>query len=355
VGFQWLLLEGFLMARSAKPWWREDRAAWFVTIRGVRHNLGADKAEADLEFHRLMSKKPEQPVARKASSSGLTVAEIFEKYLDWCQKRRAKRTYEWYQDHIQSFCDSLDVKVADMPATSLKPFHVMEWADKNPDWGDNYRRGAIVAIQRPFNWAAKLSYIEASTIRHIEKPESQRREQVVTEKEWVTIRDHYDDGDPFRDLLEFAWETGCRPQEVKNIEARHVELDKHRVVFPPKEAKGKKRWRIIYMTARAEEIIKRKLTAAKNGLLFLNARGRKWTGFSMNCRFNRLKKHLGIKYACYSLRHGFATRKLEDGLDHITVAALMGHADATMLARVYSHIGERQDHLLDKLNKSPDA
>jgi len=228
---------------------------------------------------------------------------------------------------------------------------VVEWADAHPSWGDNYRRGALIAVQRPFNWAAKLGYIQSSPIPYIEKPQATRREQVVTVNEWEAIRDHYDEGDPFRDLLEFAWETGCRPQEVKAIEARHVQLGVHRVVFPAKEAKGKKRIRVIYLTPRAEQIIRKLLKLRPKGLLFLNAKGKPWNYAAMNCRFGRLKKTLGVKYCAYAIRHGFATRKLEDGLDHITVAALMGHADATMLSKVYSHIGDRHDHLREQLNR----
>ena len=135
------------------------------------------------------------------------------------------------------------------------------------------------------------------------------------------------------------------------IEARHVQLESHRIVFPKQESKGKKcRW-VIYMTPRAEQVIHRLLTT-RTGMLFLNADGRQWTTDALNCRFCRLKKRLGVKYACYSLRHGFATRKLEDGLDHLTVAALMGHSDGTMLAKVYSHVGDRQDYLHEKLNGS---
>ena len=43
------------MARAPKPWFREDRQSYFVTIDGVRHNLGPDKAEADRQFHLLMA------------------------------------------------------------------------------------------------------------------------------------------------------------------------------------------------------------------------------------------------------------------------------------------------------------
>jgi integrase/recombinase XerC len=340
------------MARKPKPWWHAEKKAWFVNIEGERYKLGSDKDGAHREFHRLLSLPPERraPKVDTPAPTGFTVAELLDKYLDWVEKHRAPRTYDWYQEHLDSFVNSLTAP-ATMPVSDLKPYMVVEWADQHVTWGDNYRRGALIAVQRPFNWAAKLGYIQASPIPYLEKPQATRREQAVTVEEWEAIRDSYDEGDPFRDLLEFAWETGCRPQEVKAIEARHVQLAMHRVVFPAKEAKGKRRTRTIYMTSRAEEIVRKLLQLRPKGLLFLNAKGRPWNYAAMNCRFGRLKTTLGVKYCAYAIRHGFATRKLEDGLDHITVAALMGHADATMLSKVYSHIGDRHEHLREQLNR----
>jgi integrase len=345
----WLLLEGYPVARTPKPWFREDRQAWFVTINGERHNLGPDEKQAFRKFHQIMAApdplpEPHQPV-------GLSVADIFEKFLEWCQKRRAPNTYEWLRYRIQMFIDAHGDAV-NLSATSLKPFDLAEWIDKH-DWSANYRRGIIAAVQRPFNWAVKLGYIRENPIRHLEKPSATRREQIITPEQWPAIRDRYSDGDPFRDLLEFAWETGCRPQEVKKIEARHVQIAAHRVLFPKDEAKGKKRPRVIYMTPRAEAIVACLLALRPTGLLFLNADGAPWTSYAINCRFCRLKKHLGTKYGLYAARHGFATRKLEEGIDHLTVAAWMGHADATMLARVYSHVGERDTYLHETLNGKP--
>ncbi len=48
---------------------------------------------------------------------------------------------------------------------------------------------------------------------------------------------------------------------------------------------------------------------------------------------------------CYAARHGFATRKLIQGHGHLTIAALMGHADGSMIAKVYSHIDKDDAHL----------
>jgi integrase/recombinase XerC len=339
------------MARSPKPWWREDRQSWYVTIRGERHKLGPDQSEADRQFHELMARPFQAIIAPKTATDCLLVVEVFDKYLDWCKKHRAERTVEWYHDHIQDFINRKPA-VARLPAKDIKPFHVVEWVDSHGDaWSNAYRRGGIIAIQRPFNWAEELGYIPANPIKKIAKPQPQRREQIVTPGEWVSIRDSYAEGDPFRDILEFGWESGCRPQEAKGIEPRHVDLDRHRIAFPPAEAKGKKRWRFIYLTPRAEAIVRRRLTTTKEGQIFCNEDGVPWTAQAMSCRFGRLKKHLGIKFAAYSIRHGFCQRKLEDGIDHLTVAALMGHADGKMVAAVYSHMNKAEAHLREALTK----
>jgi len=332
------------VARIAHPWFWEARNEWYVTIRGERHRLGPDKTEAERQFHELMAKPPEAPQPKAKPSGFLTVAELFEKFLDWCQKRRAPRTYADHKQRIQLFLDEMP-GVASLPATSLRPFHVIEWVDKHPTWGDSCRRNGIMSVQRPFNFAEELGYIDTNPVKKIKKPAGGRRKEVVTPEQWAKVKSRYKDGDPFRDLLEFIWDTGCRPHEARTIEARHVHMERLCVLFPPEEAKGKKRWRIIRMTPRAAEIVRRRMKDCKDGYVFLNANGRPWTAFAMNCRFCRLKKHTGVKLFAYAWRHGFATRKLIEGHDHLTVAELLGHADGTMLAKVYAHLDQADDHL----------
>jgi|GEM_PF-7135284 len=71
------------MSRIARPWYRKDRKAWFVTIAGTRHNLGSDKAEAIRQYHALM-REPKLHVVK--SQSFLTIADSF---LEWLEKHRA--------------------------------------------------------------------------------------------------------------------------------------------------------------------------------------------------------------------------------------------------------------------------
>jgi integrase len=340
------------MAPVPKPWWRSARKQWYVQIDGVSYKLGPDKDEADREFHRLMAMTPEQraPKVEAPPATGLTVAELLDKFLCWVEKHRAPRTLDWYKDHLQSFTDALPAP-ASMLVSDLKPYMVIDWVDLHPTWGSCFRRGAIGAIQTSCRWGVRMGFIPASPIPHLEKPQATRRESVVTQHDWERIRDHYPEGDCFRDLLEVSWESGARPQETRSIEARHVQLAAHRVIFPAKEAKGKKRIRVIHLTPRAEQIIKKLMKLRPKGLLFLNAKGRPWNFASMNCRFGRLKKTLGVKWCAYALRHGFCEKLLESGVDHLTVAQLMGHSTGAMVASTYSHLGQAHDHLQEALKK----
>lgn len=406
------------MARTASPWFWEERQGWYVNKNGRRHFLGGHPQGAPpprktrkrwnappeivAAFHALMAAPPEAPAP--APAAGPTAAELFDKYLDWCQKHRAARTFEWYRDHIQGFLISLaDPKLA---AADLKPFHVVEWADRHPDWSPAYRRGAIVAIQRPFNWAEELGYIAASPVKRIKKPQPQRRESHATAADLDVLLGRFPEGDPFRELILFEWHCGCRPQEARLLEARHLQLAGECVVIPREEAKGKRRPRVIILNGPALEIVRRLAARYPEGKLFRNGRGRPWTRFAIANRFDRLQLALGIqslkeegvsvpplprfnrrafadrkelaaarrehatrlrerrkevlklarkhgrKLAAYDLRHGFAQRLLECGNNHLAVAELMGHSTGRMVAETYSHMNRATAHLREALRKA---
>jgi len=348
------------MARKNSPWYWPERRGWYTILNGQRHHLLDLDPEApepkkrgnkwivpkevDVAFHTLMAAPEDEPAP--PPSAGLAIGEIFDKYLAWSKNHQAERTYEWYHDHIQNFINHAGAELVSKPVSELKPFNVVEWVDSHGDaWSPAYRRGAIVAIQRPMNWAEELGYIEHSPIKRIRKPQPQWREQFVTPAEWEKIKNHYPDGDPFRDLLEAAWESGSRPQEIKRLESRHLQLDQHRAVFPASEAKGKKYTRVIFLTPRAEEIIKRHAQQHPEGVIFRNEDGAPWTAQAMACRFGRLKKHLGVKYCGYALRHGFCQDMLEKTGDIAGTAALMGHSSPRMVSEVYQHMNKAESHL----------
>ena len=273
-----------------------------------------------------------------------TVHTLIAKYLTWCDKHRSPRTLEWYTGHLDNFLAHLG-EAKDTPAVELKPYHVIEWIDAQTGWGDNYSRGAIVAVQRSYNCACEMGYLPATPLKGLKKSPAKRRETYMTPDDFRVILGLLAESDPFRDFFVFVWMTGCRPQEARHIEPRHVELDNERIVFPAIESKGKRSKRIIYLQGETLEIIRRLMAGRAEGKLFRNKRGGEWTKFAVCNRFHRISQTTGKRMFCYAARHGFGTRKLIQGHDHLTIAALMGHTDGSMLAKVYSHVDQNDAHL----------
>ena len=330
------------MARRPQPWFWKARGAWYVTIAGVRHRLAEDREEAETRFHELMA----HPVRRQAA--GNSVVTLIDQYLEWTLRNRSAATYRWYRDFLQSFIDAIP---AALTVGQLRPWHVQQWADGQPGLSSSTRSARIRAVKRALRWAVQQGYIGHDPIAHLPKPPVGRREVVITPAEYAAILAEVPD-EAFRDVLTIAWETGARPQEITRVEARHVELAHARWVFPQSEAKGQRKPRVVYLTQTAEEITLRRMAACPEGPLFRNLDGRPWTKDAINCRFNRLAKKLPRRCCLYHFRHSFATRKLREGLDPLTVAELLGHSDPSTLAKVYQHLAHDPAHMLLRLRQT---
>jgi integrase len=146
-------------------------------------------------------------------------------------------------------------------------------------------------------------------------------------------------------LITVSWETGCRPQESLNVEARHLDVTGNRWVFPASESKGNKIPRVVYLTPKALEISERLAAKHPQGVLFRNKNGRPWTPTATGCRFWRIKAKVGGKVSLYALRHTWMNRMLIGGVDAFTVATLAGHRDPSMLAKHYAHLSQAPGYL----------
>ena len=124
------------MARPPKPWYRNDRQEWFVTIDKILHRLGPDKDAALQKYHLLMSKPKDKPVSRDA------VVLPLDAFLDYVQNHNTPKTFRYYHDFAQSFCKSIPKTLT---TGQLRPYHVQTWVDSHKNlvpihqtWGNCY-------------------------------------------------------------------------------------------------------------------------------------------------------------------------------------------------------------------------
>jgi integrase len=330
------------MPHYPKPFFRKSRRTWYVQINGRQHNLGPDQEDAFRQYHDLMRQPQDRPIVAD------TVAAIIDTFLDWCEKHRSHDTYEWYRYRLQRF---VDVIPRGLKAGRLKPYHVQRWVDSYDDLSPGSKRNYCRAIQRALRWAEQQGYVDRSPIAHLEKPPQGKRNIVISPEEFdqllagISMREA-------RDLLATAWETGARAQEILRVEARHVDLQHSRWVFPPEEEKMGRIPRIVYLTEKPLEITKRLVLQYPTGRLFRNSQGVPWTTDAVNNLFQRIERKIGKKYCLTVFRHSWCTHALSKGLDALTVAVLMGHADPSMVARVYSHLSHAPTYLLEQARKA---
>jgi integrase len=384
------------MPHHPKPWFRPSRNRWYVEIDGKQYNLGPDETQAFGRYHDLMRSRP-----REKADVSLAVG-VLDAFLDWAKENKAARTYEWYQRHCEAFARSIPPLLS---VGQLKKHHLTACLAKQKTLNSTTKNGLCRAVCRAFQWAENEEIILRSPFRGFEKPRHLRRNVVVSPEDFAFMRSFFP-AECIRDLLVTAWETAARPQEIVAVEARHVDLANARWVFPAEESKGKQFPRIVYLNETAFEITRRLLLWHPAGPLFRNTDGRAWNRHSLNCVFGRLNialglrrmKELGIavekpprfkrhafpdqaalaaaraeqerklyerrkelykearkhgrKYTLYHLRHSWATRALQRGLDPLTVSILLGHTDPSTLAKVYQHLALDPDFLRKAVKKA---
>ena len=144
------------------------------------------------------------------------------------------------------------------------------------------------------------------------------------------------------DLVEFLAYSGCRKGEAARVSGKDCDFDKGEIAVLGDSATGTKNWE----TRRVPMIPDMRLLL----LRLKNDRGEaefanKPVMFVHECQgaIDTACKKLGItRFTHHDLRHLFATRCIESGVDVPTVSRWLGHKDGGALAmKVYGHLRDQ--------------
>lgn len=156
-----------------------------------------------------------------------------------------------------------------------------------------------------------------------------------------------------RELIEFAVETGLRLGEILNAQWQNVDLHQETLTVEAATTKNGLP-RTIPLSARALSVLRRQ--QGRQGIaslvVFGNRKGGLKTLGTVNRAFRRALTRAGIENCRFhDLRHTFATRLCQDGVDPYTVQRLLGHQDPKMTQRYAHHCTESLRRGIEVLNR----
>ena len=331
--------------RSSGPWWYQAKGKWFVWHEGRKVNLGtADEREAVKAWHRLMAGL-ELPTLKAVppipTPKSVTVGQVVDGFLSLAERRVSAEAYRGYAKYLRPLADAY----ASLPVAELTPEAVALFLDRKPKWGMTYRAGFHGTASQMFRAAVKSGTLVANPMDKVKKPPKASRgsDALVSEEDHQRLLVH---AEPvFGDFLRLLWLTGARPGELTSITGVMVKRMSPGVL-PLLEHKTahKGKGRTLILSPDAVAVLQRRAEGCEGRLFPWDAKG-------VTSRMRRASKKAGVKAIAYGYRHTFATDALARGVPDATVAALLGHADTSMVHRHYSHLSSRTQALKDALNK----
>ena len=284
--------------------------------------------------------------AEAVKPKGPTIGDALEAYIDKCTNSRTKvyspATIRGYRVAQRALSAYHDIPIADVTMDVLQ-----EIVDQR---AENVRKKTIINELYLLKPALKLAKRKDLDFDELELPEQEKEEYIIpTDEEIQQLLTHFRDDLQMQIVVAMGAFLGMRRSEIAGAQYGDLDPDTGilhicRAVVPneletyvtksTKTAAGK---RDIAVPPQLVELIRKRFkkerripqpTESITGLLPAQISG----------RFNRAKDALKFDYTFHGLRHYHASVMLALNIPQAYIVDNMGHADFTMVERVYGQI-----------------
>lgn len=295
-------------------------------------------------------------------------------FKNYIQPSSKKKTCERYSEIIEKH---LKVKLGEYELDELTPLALQRYVTELLKGGNivtgkglsaNSVNGIITVIQNSLKLAYMLGEVKEYSANKIKRPKIKEKEVscfTISEQKRIELA-VLSGKKPKLFGIVLCLYTGLRIGELLALEWSDIDFQRgtimvsktchdgrgeneklRRITDTPKTASSK---RTIPMPKQLLPLLKEKKRNSLSKYVIETTKGEAVRVNSYQRSFETLQKKLGIeKKGFHSLRHTFATRALECGMDMKTLSEILGHKNATVTLNRYAH--SLQEHKQEMMNK----
>lgn len=336
--------------KRGKVWWmsfsyqgKQIRRSTETTDKKLAQRI-LDKVKGEIAEGKWFEKQP---------GEYRTFKEMMDKYMaEHSARNKAPKS------HIRdrSLCAHLVGFFGDMTITEITPSLISEYKTKRREKGASPRtiNYELTLMSHAFNLARKeWEWIKENPVSKVskEKVNNQIERWLTLEEEKKLIKNS---PQWLKEIIIFALNTGMRQSEILDLKWSQVDLARKTITIL--EQKNQKIDTLPINDNVANILNKRKkLRKSESKYVFTNNNGKKIDDGNLRRSFYSVIKKAGIgPFRFHDLRHTFATRLVQAGIDLYTLQKLGRWKNISMVMRYAHHYPESLRSgvkILDKLEK----
>ena len=274
--------------------------------------------------------------ARK--SPPVTFIRLAEMYLEDYAKANKR---SWKSD--RSYLKAMKEYFGARPVDEITAFDMEKYKARRLEGGvkKSTVNRCLAILRRMFNLAIAWGHMKGNPMKGIRlfSEKDNLKERILTPEEEVRLLETC--APHLREIIVLAVNSGLRRGEALGLRWQDIDFD-NRILKVERSKSGKQRF--IEMNSAIVELLRqRRMKNPGPGHVFLNPKTGKAfvevkTGFTAACRRAGIK---GLRF--HDLRHTFATRLIEAGIDIVTIRDLLGHSSVRLTER-YTHSKSELKH-----------
>lgn len=307
----------------------------------------------------------------------MTTQNLLTEWLEVYQREHIKaRTYSRYHGLLTMHIIPMigEKKIAEVSRRDIQEFLTSQKKNGNIRNGEKLSAASInmmlSVLNLAFEYACDMEYIEENPCVRVRRMKTEAKKiEAFTVEEQRTIETEIamlDDRRLHGVLL--CLYTGLRIGELLGLTWNDVDFERGvikvtKTVYRAKNKSGE--WQLCIDTPKTKasdrviplpeyitNMLRQDYEIAKTPYIVENKKGERMSIRSYQYIFEKLTERAGVrKLNFHALRHTFATRAIECGMDIKTIADIMGHQNVSITLNRYAHC--MLDHKIEMMRKLP--